>query len=425
MTDARIPGVIATISLLLSTLLLFSACSGSGSDVRHHFSVEAVDGIMVATNTGGPKCEGEIFTYEIVREIRADPANEESMLFRPLDLGLDETGNLFIADRGNGRVAMFDLEGKFVRGFGRDGEGPGEFRNVDILEVRDGILSAWDMRLNRTTRFEVDGQMLDVTTVPAARRSVGFDLILGMYLEDEASRRVLVQREGYSSDGTSQYLAAVVDADFDTLWTISTPKIQSRYEISMSTAERIGGMIVPFEYGPMPAMAYRPGYGLLVSDGDRPELTIYDLDGSVSRRIVIDLPPERVSAAEKGRITADLDRRIAEAPDAMRENLQARRENLQFAEVKSFWTNLQVDESGFAWLEVEESDVDRRTMGGILHRIISPEGEYLGITRWPSSRANCWVTHGHLAVWEDDEVTGEPLPVLYRITTAAQEFDYP
>ncbi len=422
------PGLFPTASrpllLILTIICLSGACSGSDAGARHRFTVADVDGIEMAITTGGPKYDGEIFTYEKVREVRGDTTNEASLIYNGLGLRLDEEGNLFIADRGNGRIAMFDREGEFVRGFGREGEGPGEFRWVDILDVCDGIISAWDMRLNRTTRFGVDGPMLDVTTIPYEGRTFGAEMMTGMYLED-SGHRVLVKREGYRGDGTMQSRAMVVGAEFDTLWTVSTPSLQSRYEVSLSSAGRTAGMLVPIEYGPQPFIVYAPVCGLVVSDGDRPELTVYDLDGEISRRIRIELTPERVTTAERGRIVDDMDRQIAVAREVRVADLQARKENLRFAEEKSFWTRLQVDDHGFFWLQVTESNVDRREAGGILWRVLSPEGEYLGDTRWPTTRANCWVTHGHLAFWVDDEETGESFPVLYRIRPAVKGLRYP
>ncbi len=379
----------------------------------------------MVTTTGGPRYDGELFNYEKVREVRGDTTNEASLVYNGLGLRLDEDGNLFIADRGNDRIAMFDPDGRFVRGFGREGEGPGEFRWVDILEVRDGIVSAWDNQLDRTTRFRIDGTLLDVTTVPRGGSTFGSMMTSSMYVE-ESGHRVLLNREGFRGDGTMQAEAVVTDGASDTLWTVSTPSLLCRYQVSLSTAGRTMGALVPIEYSPRPVIVYAPALGIVVSDGDKPELTLYDLEGTIVRRIRIDMPPERVTGAERARIINDFDRQIAEAPENRVDRLKAYKEALQIAEVKSSWTSLKVDDYGFFWLEIPESSVDRREAGGILWRILSPEGEYLGDTRWPPMIfPRTSVTWGHLAFWDDDEETGEEFPVIYRIRPAVRGLDYP
>lgn len=43
-------------------------------------------------------------------------------------VGFDAAGNLYVFDRQNYRVVVVDTEGRFVRQFGQEGEGPGEWR---------------------------------------------------------------------------------------------------------------------------------------------------------------------------------------------------------------------------------------------------------------------------------------------------------
>jgi DNA-binding beta-propeller fold protein YncE len=43
-------------------------------------------------------------------------------------VAVDEQGRVYVADYGNHRVCVFDAEGRFIDGWGREGGGPGEFR---------------------------------------------------------------------------------------------------------------------------------------------------------------------------------------------------------------------------------------------------------------------------------------------------------
>src|SRR5690606_33942303 len=60
--------------------------------------------------------------------------------------------HLVIADHGAPSVLFFDLDGRRVRSVGRDGGGPGEFRQLSGAHAcsADSVF-AWDSRLHRMT----------------------------------------------------------------------------------------------------------------------------------------------------------------------------------------------------------------------------------------------------------------------------------
>lgn len=57
------------------------------------------------------------------------------MFYRIGDMSFDRSDNLYVLDGGNKRVVQFDAQGRFVRAFGRDGHGPGEFTGPRHLVV--------------------------------------------------------------------------------------------------------------------------------------------------------------------------------------------------------------------------------------------------------------------------------------------------
>ena len=57
------------------------------------------------------------------------------MFYRIGDMSFDRSDNLYVLDGGNKRVVQFDAQGRFVRAFGRDGHGPGEFTGPQHLVV--------------------------------------------------------------------------------------------------------------------------------------------------------------------------------------------------------------------------------------------------------------------------------------------------
>jgi 6-bladed beta-propeller protein len=70
---------------------------------------------------------------------------------------LDSSGSLLVADVRNRSVSEFDSSGRFVRQVGRDGAGPGEFRNPYSLAWLDGNLALLDPGNPRLAVFRRDG----------------------------------------------------------------------------------------------------------------------------------------------------------------------------------------------------------------------------------------------------------------------------
>lgn len=81
-------------------------------------------------------------------------------------LAADRDGNVFIADSGLNRIFVFAKDGSFVRAFGKEGQGPGEFLgNPDGWSLRltcgrDGYLYINDPRNARISKVTISGKLL-------------------------------------------------------------------------------------------------------------------------------------------------------------------------------------------------------------------------------------------------------------------------
>lgn len=86
--------------LLLITALIV-ACSKSTEAPSHTFQTYLEDGIPNAVTTGGPKYEGELFTYDYVLSLRGIESNYDSYLKAPSSFTVDEDGRFYVADVSN------------------------------------------------------------------------------------------------------------------------------------------------------------------------------------------------------------------------------------------------------------------------------------------------------------------------------------
>jgi hypothetical protein len=78
---------------------------------------------------------------------------------RPTDVAWDAAGNIFISDGyGNSRVAKFDKNGKFIKSWGQRGTGPGQFNLLHTIAVdAQGNVYVGDRSNRRIQVFDNDG----------------------------------------------------------------------------------------------------------------------------------------------------------------------------------------------------------------------------------------------------------------------------
>lgn len=79
----------------------------------------------------------------------------------PLDIVLDDFGNIYVADSRNHRIQKFDSNGNFIFKFGSSGTGDGEFMiPVDIALDSSGNIYVADANNNRIQIFDSNGNFL-------------------------------------------------------------------------------------------------------------------------------------------------------------------------------------------------------------------------------------------------------------------------
>lgn len=97
---------------------------------------------------------------ELLFSIGSDKANED--FHKAFTFAVGKVGQIYILDSGNSRIQCFSKEGRFLFGFGRRGQGPGELsndaRNIRILS--DGNIYVIDNLQRRINVYDQEGKFL-------------------------------------------------------------------------------------------------------------------------------------------------------------------------------------------------------------------------------------------------------------------------
>lgn len=413
-------------------IVLLTACSYRSDTTQYSFQVFEEDGVQVAVTARGPKYTGELFTYEKVMVLDTDQ-NEETILYRPTQFMADDAGNMYINDTGIGSILAFDATGRYTHMIGRMGAGPGESIWGQIQLIHDGIIQFYGIKERRTTRFSPDGTILDITTMPPRIDLFGnTDFII---LPD--NRQLILTNETQIGDKDTpkgikvndseiqRWGAIILSKDGDRISAAYTPWIPVSKMIDINVGGSVYASPVPIAFGPQPAALYHPTHGIVLSLSEQPMLEIYDPTGRKTRIIRIELDPEPVTTADRNRVRQifleDSERSAGESEKPV--DWASMANDYPFADQKAFWGMAEIDDDGYFWLDMS---LPPETLDGDIHdfMVLSPEGEYLGITSRPY-RPNTYITRGQMFILEEDPESGEILPTIYRINPAVRGLVYP
>jgi hypothetical protein len=138
-------------SIVLSLLGYMIFLSYGYQEAKWKGTIEKMDGITIVKNPKEPMYGGNVCIIEEDLKIGESVGDENYMFSQIGFLDVDNDENIYVADTKEMRVKVFDKNGKFLRVFGKEGQGPDEIsriRNIQITAKNELIVNDTRNRKN-------------------------------------------------------------------------------------------------------------------------------------------------------------------------------------------------------------------------------------------------------------------------------------
>lgn len=282
------------------------------------------------------------------------------------DVAFDSRENLYVLDRGNGRVVAFDSTGRFLRVFGGEGNGPGEFTAAQRMAVtRTDELVVSDIARGTFSVFGVDGTF---------RRTVPFPQ--GTLMKGD-------KLAAHSQGGVvSYFIPAGGSVGGRVLWQPLGGTGATALFVARPGAPRER----PLLFSPTTRYAVLPGGGLAVATSEAYSVRILAPNGSVSRVVERPLAPRRVTERDREQeraLRAAFSRPggitiqgpgAGSLPPSVRAQAAEAFQNVEFASVMPVIQAVETDAAGNLLVQRAGAALDRP--GPI--DVLTPQGRYVG-----------------------------------------------
>ena len=151
----------ATALFILITLISIGLLSCSSEKSMWQGVVEEVDGVTIVRNPIEPMYEDEVFALEEELIIGKDKKKGEPEFIRIWAIQVDENGNIYVLDSKPYLIKIFSSSGDYIREFGKEGQGPGEWQGPHSFEVlSNGNIVVCDSSNKRLSFFSNEGELI-------------------------------------------------------------------------------------------------------------------------------------------------------------------------------------------------------------------------------------------------------------------------
>jgi len=252
-------------------------------------------------------------------------------------VAFDGDGNLYVFDRGNSRVVVFDRAGGFVRDFGTEGEGPEEWRRPFSMTVfRDGRVLVGDLGHRVFHDYSPEGERVGSISL-GTRGSITLGGLVpdprgdAVYTGEALGATVSVSRSGDGGTPPAEEPGRTIERwrlegelvkePVFTAW--EPPEEEDEEGQTLSRGGNVTFRIAtrgPKTFEPRVFVGAQPDGGLAVVDSSGYRIKMVGPDGSLTA--VLERPGHEPREVSERLVARDKERRMAELEEGQGSQMQ-------------------------------------------------------------------------------------------------------
>ncbi len=346
--------------VLISTMILalfLSSCSNAPENLA---SRAIIDGIEYVHNASVPLHPDITLSIEEELSIGGEDDEGNIILYAAAYVIVDNAENMYIVDRRDFKIKVFDPQGNFIRSIGKQGEGPGEFQQVGYISfVPDGRLLVMDFQARRTSLFDKTGEFISSHQWIKSFSQPVLATNSSYFVQE------FIREEGSDPIAGRKLIVDEIDFEGDQLQSIGGFKLPE-YKVH-SEGDMMFGMRIP--HSPRSIFAgdlkNQCFYHCL---NNYYLIDVYDTTGNIFRKI--DRPYDALSFTNLDK--EQFLNQYADRPDRQKKIVAS----MDFPSIKNIAASLITDDKGNLWVqtyEIKEEEGEKSTA----YDIFSQDGSYV------------------------------------------------
>jgi len=367
--------------------VVFTSCSASESDISVPEDIAALDNVAVYSGEMAPLNE---ISFEPVARFGD---TDSIFISRVSGIAVADNGTLFMADRSEAVIHVYNGSGIYQTSVGRRGEGPGEFQTIVQPEVSDGSFFVLDLDQQRVSVFDAEnysfrrsfslGDKEGIRGRPMSMELLPEERILALYRASERDGNRLKRSE---ISAILDHEGEVISSGFVTLTENNRLLVESNGIFQIFSMPFLGQNLIDVtENGE-----------IVTGFTDRFLLHYLTLNGDTLRSIYHATTPPPLD-------------RTGLINNVDNASIRSELSSMDLPDTRQAFNSLKVDDEYRLWISSPTADTDVNDW-----RVLSNNGEKMAQFSQPASSNLQLVKDGFAYFLETDEETGVTDVVKYR-----------
>lgn len=367
-------------------LIAFQSCSSS-PEVEVPGQIASLENVAVFSGDTEPLHEIELIPETVYGD------TEDVLLSDWLMVHVDPRGRVFIGDNRQTAIHLYNPDGSYNRRIGGEGDGPGEYRAVGVMQSDENYFYHYDMRNRRITRYDAD--TFDVisdfaVSVPSDEESAFPQSFSSFSLTSDRDRVLAHLSMGFragraDADPTERRIRGMmINAETGEFTGEEVYNFPASEALVQYSDERMSVMSVPYKRS---SVVQVHDDGLIHGWNEHFLFKYYDLNGEYQRAVYYDFENPPLNRNE-----------ILEDYRDRTEPWKSMVENDDMPESWPSWTTFMPDDQGRLWVQRRTDDPDATQ-----YHVLSNTGELLAVIPWNPDHRIQEIRDGTLWVLEVNE----------------------